>query len=572
VKPTLAHAVWSSRYRYLHAGKYVDADLDATFARVADAVAAVDHDASAWSARYRSVLDGFRFLPGGRVLAGAGTDRQVTLFNCFVSGPPDDSIGGILDSLKETAVTMQQGGGVGIDFSNLRPLGDVARRTGAIASGPVSFMRIWDSLCETMLATSSRRGAMIGTLRCDHPDIAEFVELKREQHTLQNFNLSVLVTDEFMDAVVNDRPWALRHPEDGPIYAEIRAWDLWKRIIDSAHAGGEPGLLFIDKINRENNLYYCERISATNPCGEVPLPPYGACNLGSINLAALIDAPFSARASLDPGRLDDTVRVAVRFLDAVIDASAFPLPRQEEQARNTRRVGLGVTGLADALIMTGLDYDSDAGREFATRQICRIRDVAYETSIELAGEKGVFPLFDRDRYLEAPFVRRLPDRVRDAVAARGIRNSHLLAIAPAGSISLLAGNVSSGIEPVFALEAERTIRGRDRQLNQFRVRDFAYDRWLELRGEGAQLPATFKTADQLPAQAHLDMQAGLQPFVDSAISKTVNLAADASTDDVADAFVFAWSSPIKGCTVYRQGSRGGQVISSCSDIDCGDPA
>ena len=572
MKPTLAHAVWSSRYRYLLAGKYVDADIDATFARVADAVAAVEHDAASWSARYKAVLDGCQFLPGGRVLAGAGTDRQVTLFNCFVSGPLDDSIGGILDSLKETAVTMQQGGGVGIDFSSLRPGGDVAMRTGAIASGPVSFMRIWDSLCETMLATSSRRGAMIGTLRCDHPDIAEFVELKRDQHSLQNFNLSVLVSDAFMDAVVNDRHWALRYPEGGLIYAEIRAQDLWQRIVDSAHATGEPGLLFIDKINRENNLYYCECISATNPCGEVPLPPYGACNLGSINLATLIDAPFSARASLDTGRLADTIRVAVRFLDAVIDVSGFPLPQQEERARNTRRIGLGVTGLADALVMMGLYYGSDAGREFATQQLRRIRDTAYETSIELAREKGVFPLFDRDRYLEAPFVRRLPDHLRDAVAEHGIRNSHLLAIAPAGSISLLAGNVSSGIEPIFALEAERTIRGRDRQVERFHVRDFAYDHWLRQHGEGMKLPGAFVTAGQLPAQAHLDMQASLQPFVDGAISKTVNLAADACVDDVADAFLFAWSSPIKGCTVYRQGSRHGQVISSCSDIDCGDLA
>ena len=571
MKPTLAQAVWSSRYRYLHDGKYVDGDLGATFARVADAVAAVEHDAASWSARYRTVLDGFRFLPGGRVLAGAGTDRQVTLFNCFVSGPLDDSIGGILDSLKETAVTMQQGGGVGIDFSNLRPLGDVARRTGAIASGPVSFMRIWDSLCETMLATSSRRGAMIGTLRCDHPDIAEFVELKRDQHALQNFNLSVLVTDDFMDAVVNDRPWALRYPAGGSIHAEIGARELWQRIVASAHATGEPGLLFIDKINRENNLYYCERISATNPCGEVPLPPYGACNLGSINLPTLIEAPFLSHAALDPGRLADTVRVAVRFLDAVIDASAFPLPQQEQQARNTRRIGLGVTGLADALVMMGLHYDSEAGREFATQQLRRIRNAAYETSIDLAGEKGVFPLFDRDRYLEAPFVRHLPARLRDAVGKYGIRNSHLLAIAPAGSISLLAGNVSSGIEPIFALEAERAIRGRDRQVERFHVRDFAYDQWLELQGNTTELTGAFVTADQLSAQAHLDMQASLQPFVDGAISKTVNLAADATVDDVANAFQFAWSSPIKGCTVYRQGSRRGQVISSCSDIDCGDP-
>ena len=570
MKPTLAHAVWSSRYRYSRAGEHIEADLEATFLRVARAVAAVEHEPERWLSSYMDVLNGFRFLPGGRVLAGAGTDRQVTLFNCFVSGPLDDSIAGILDSLKETALTMQQGGGVGVDFSDLRPRGDLAAKTGAIASGPVSFMRIWDSLCETMLATSSRRGAMIGTLRCDHPDIIEFVEAKREQDTLRNFNLSVLITDSFMRAVASGASWALTHPEGESVYAEVSARKLWQRIVDTACATAEPGILFIDKINRENNLWYCERIRATNPCGEVPLPPYGACNLGSVNLAALVEAPFSARASLDRVRLTRTVAVAVRFLDAVIDCSAFPLPEQASQARSTRRVGLGVTGLADALMMMGLHYDSDAGREFAAQQMRRIRDAAYETSIALARDKGVFPLFDRDRYLASPFIRRLPNSVRDAIANSGIRNSHLLAIAPAGSISLLAGNVSSGVEPVYAFEAERALRGRGRRVEQFHVRDYAYDLWLRARGRTERLPATFVTADQLPAQAHLDMQACLQTCVDGAISKTVNLPASASSDDVADAFLFAWSSAIKGCTIYRHGSRRGQVISPCTDFDCGD--
>jgi ribonucleoside-diphosphate reductase alpha chain len=407
-------------------------------------------------------------------------------------------------------------------------------------------------------------------LRCDHPDIVEFIEAKHAQDTLQNFNLSVLVTDEFMRAVRDDLTWPLTHPEGGRVYTELRARGLWSLLVNAAHETAEPGVLFVDKINRENNLYYCETITATNPCGEAPLPPYGACNLGSINLAAFVEEPFSTRARLDLSRLTATVDVAVRFLDAVIDASAFPLPQQAKQARGTRRIGLGVTGLADALIMTGLHYDSDAGREFAVEVVRRMRDTAYARSIELARDKGVFPLFEREKYLESPFVRRLPERIRDRIAAHGIRNSHLLAIAPAGSISLLAGNVSSGIEPVFAFEAERAVRGRDRQIDRFRTRDYAYDLWLKSAGESQTLPGTFVTADQLSAQAHLDMQACLQPYVDGAISKTVNLAADATVEDVADAFLFAWSSPIKGCTVYRQGSRRGQVISACSDIDCGD--
>ena len=567
---TLANAVWASRYRYSRTGEFVEADLESTLTRVAKAVAAVERHPTAWSSRYLDELSSFRFLPGGRVLAGAGTDKHVTLFNCFVSGSLDDSIAGILDALKETAVTMQQGGGIGVDFSDLRPRGDIAGKTGAVASGPVSFMRIWDSLCETMLATSSRRGAMIGTLRCDHPDIIEFIDAKRDRSALRNFNLSVLITDSFMEAVANGAAWALTKPGSEGDYGKLRARDLWQRIVEAAHATAEPGILFIDKINRENNLQYCERISATNPCGEVPLPPYGACDLGSINLAALVDAPFSRRASLDPDRLRRTVGIAVRFLDAVIDVSAFPLPQQALRERDTRRVGLGVTGLADALMMMGLHYGSDTGRDFAVEQLRRIRDAAYETSIGLAREKGAFPLFDRDRFLESPFIRRMPGPIRNSIASSGVRNSHLLAIAPAGSISLLAGNVSSGIEPAYAFEAERAVRGRGCRVERFHVRDYAYDLWLRSGGDAAGLPEAFVTADQLTAEAHLAMQACLQPFVDGAISKTVNLPASASSNDVAEAFRFAWSSAIKGCTVYRQGSRGEQVIRACSDPDCGD--
>jgi ribonucleoside-diphosphate reductase alpha chain len=568
-----AQAVWASRYRYSRDGTIVDADLESTFTRVAQALASIESDPATWSRRYARLMTDLRFLPGGRVLAGAGTDRQVTLFNCFVSGPLRDSISGILDSLKETAVTMQQGGGVGVDFSGLRPHGSIARKTGAQASGPVSFMRIWDALCETLLATSSRRGAMIGTLRCDHPDILEFVDAKRTPGMLRNFNLSVLITDDFMTAVRDDAQWALAYPAGGTVHRRLAARALWQRIVDAAHATGEPGLLFIDTINRENNLYYCERISATNPCGEVPLPPYGACDLGSVNLAALVEAPFTTQARLDTSVLRETVGVAVRLLDAVIDVSAFPLPQQADKARAGRRIGLGLTGLADALIMLGLHYGSRAGRDFAAGTVRQIRDTAYATSIDLAREKGAFPLFDRARYLAAPFVGRLPATIRDAIAAHGIRNSHLLAIAPAGSISLLAGNVSSGVEPVYALEAERALRGSDRQVEHFHARDYAYDLWSGSGSvaPGRQLPDVFVTADQLPARAHLDMQACLQPFIDGAISKTVNLPAAATSADVADAFRYAWSSAIKGCTVYRQGSRGGQVIRACTDIDCDEP-
>jgi ribonucleoside-diphosphate reductase alpha chain len=570
MKMPLAEHIWATRYRSARRGDVIDASFGDTAARVARAVASVEREADSWFERYKKLIAEMQFLPGGRVLAGAGTDKQVTLFNCFVSGPVEDSIDGILSSLKEAALTMQQGGGIGVDFSALRPAGIPAARTGVIASGPVSFMHIWDALCETMLATSSRRGAMIGTLRCDHPDILEFIDAKRRPGELKNFNLSVLISDDFMAAVRGDETWSLTHPAGSKVHERVSARLLWQRIVEAAHATAEPGLLFVDKINRENNLYYCERIHATNPCGEVPLPPYGACNLGSINLVAFVVAPFSGHAELNEAALSLTVSRAVRFLDAVIDVSGFPLTQQAAQARSARRIGLGVTGLADALAMLGLHYDSDAARAFAARTLTRIRDTAYEASVALAREKGVFPLFDPERHLEAPFIRSLPDRLREAIAASGIRNSHLLAIAPAGTISLLAGNLSSGIEPIYALEAERTVLGEGQRVEHFQVRDYAYDRWLDFAKVAGRIPDAFVTADQLPARAHLDMQASLQPLVDNAISKTVNLQPEATTDDVAEAFMYAYASSIKGCTVYRPGSRAGQVLKACSELHCGD--
>lgn len=570
---SVSQAVWTSKYRFAPEGGPPEPDIRATHARVARAIAAQEKDAARWEATFRSALTDFEFLPGGRVLAGAGTGRQVTLFNCFVSGTLEDSVEHIFEALKETAVTMQQGGGIGIDFSPLRPEGSPAVRTGSVAGGPVAFMHIWNSLCETLLATSNRRGAMMGTLRCDHPDIASFIDAKRNGDVLHNFNLSVLVTDAFMQAVADDDDWALVYPAvDGRVFGRIPARALWQRIVQAAHETAEPGVLFIDTINRNNNLYYCEHIAATNPCGEVPLPPYGACDLGSINLAALIKSPFTDDARLLEPRLRDLTATAVRFLDNVIDASLFPLEQQAAHAKLTRRVGLGITGLADALAMLGLNYDSDAARDFAARTMTSIRNTAYATSIELAQEKCPFPAFDRERYLAAPFIQQLPAALRDAIAAHGIRNSHLLAIAPTGTISLLAGNVSSGIEPIFSLEAERTIRtgtgnGND-AVETFQVRDYAYDTWLRHDERAAESNTALITASTLPARAHLAMQACLQALVDGAISKTVNLAPGATADDVAEIFTNAYAASIKGCTVFRPGTRCGQVLRARDDAHC----
>ncbi|MDO9636494.1 MAG: adenosylcobalamin-dependent ribonucleoside-diphosphate reductase, partial [Thiobacillus sp.] len=342
----ISRLVWETRYRA--AG---EADIRASWRRVAQAIAQAEGDQRAqWADRFYALLDGFRFLPAGRILAGAGSGHHVTLFNCFVMGEIADDLEHIFEALKEGALTMQQGGGVGYDFSTLRPAGMVAAATGTIASGPVSFMHIWDAMCATMLSTGARRGAMMATLRCDHPDIETFVDAKRDPAVLRHFNVSVLVTDAFMAAVADDADWPLVFPGLAATRT-LKARALWQRILRAAYDTAEPGVLFVDTINRDNTLASLETLSATNPCGEIPLPPYGACDLGSLTLTAFVTAPFSPEARLDLDALAAATRLAVRFLDNVIDVSRYPLPAQAGEARSKRRIGLGVTGLADALVL-----------------------------------------------------------------------------------------------------------------------------------------------------------------------------------------------------------------------------
>ncbi|MBW8307540.1 MAG: adenosylcobalamin-dependent ribonucleoside-diphosphate reductase [Thiobacillus sp.] len=573
----ISRHVWLTRYRAPG-----ETGIDAGWHRVAQAIAAAESGERAqWAERFYRLLDQFRFLPGGRILAGAGTGHRVTLFNCFVMGEIADDLTSIFEALKEGALTMQQGGGVGYDFSTLRPAGMVAATTGSIASGPVSFMRIWDAMCATMLSTGARRGAMMATLRCDHPDIEIFVDAKRDPAVLRHFNLSVLVSDAFMAAVASDSDWPLVFPvhEGEPAVGEViqRRWTgsaapvpcrvlrtlkaraLWQRILRAAYDTAEPGVLFIDQINRENNLHDREMISATNPCGEIPLPPYGACDLGSLNLTAFVAAPFAPDARLDLDALADSARLAVRFLDNVVEVSRYPLPAQADQARRTRRVGLGLTGLADALVLLGLDYDSEAARTLAASAMQTLRDAAYRASIELAQEKGPFPGFERDAFLASGFAARLPADIRDAIAAHGIRNSHLLAIAPAGTISLLANNLSSGIEPIFAAEAERRVLGTDGGYQTHRVVDYACQLWRRLGHSGA--PPALVEARQVDPLAHLQMQAALQPFVDNAISKTINVAADYPFERFADLYRQAHALGLKGCTVFRPNAVTGAILS-----------
>ncbi|MDR3506159.1 MAG: adenosylcobalamin-dependent ribonucleoside-diphosphate reductase [Acidocella sp.] len=551
----IARLIWSQRYRH---GGSAEPDIAATWRRVANALAQAEPAGREdWAARFRQLLEGFRFLPGGRVLAGAGTPRRVTLLNCFVMGGIEDSIPGIFRALQEGAVTMQEGGGVGYDFSTLRPRGLPASIAGNIASGPVSFMAVWDAMCATIQSTGARRGAMMATLRCDHPDIEAFIAAKSQHGVLSHFNLSVLVTDSFMRAAAEGATWPLIFPATPPhrVTREVNAAELWDRLMRASFASAEPGVLFIDQINRMNNLHYCERISAVNPCGEVPLPHYGGCDLGSLNLTAFIRAPFSPSARLDTEALLEAVPIAVRMLDNVLDVSHFPLPAQAEEVRAKRRVGLGITGLADALIMLGLDYGAEAARHWAGGVMRAICHAAYRASTALAAEKGAFPAFARDAYLAGPFIRALPEDIRDAIAVHGIRNSHLLAIAPTGTISLLAGNVSSGIEPVFAAEADRTILDAFGAPQHVQVMDHAVRLWRQEQGGG--LPPAFTDAGALPVQAHLGMQAALQAHVDQSIAKTINLPGTCSFADFADTFRAAHALGLKGCTVFRPQAAAG---------------
>ncbi|HKJ71554.1 MAG TPA: adenosylcobalamin-dependent ribonucleoside-diphosphate reductase [Gammaproteobacteria bacterium] len=588
----IARHIWRTKYRF-SGGPSPEQDITDTWQRVARALAEPEPaDREAWQARFREALEGFRFLPAGRILAGAGTGHRVTLFNCFVMGRIEDAMEGIFDALKEGAVTMQQGGGVGYDFSTLRPRGTVVGRTRTIASGPVAFMDIWDAMCATVLSTGARRGAMMATLRCDHPDIAEFVDAKREAGRLTRFNVSVLVSDAFMEAVRADADWPLVFPADslgaaegeggaverhwpgfeGPVTCRVlrtvRARELWQRITAATFDTAEPGVVFIDRVNQWNNLWYREHISATNPCGEEPLPPYGSCNLGSVNLAAFVRDPFGADARLDLAAIAELVPTAVRMLDNVIDASRFPLARQAAVEHGNRRIGLGVTGLADALIMLGLRYDSEAGRDQAETAMGTITEAAYRASAQLAREKGAFPDLEAERYLEGRFVARLPADIREAIAAHGIRNSHLTSIAPTGTISLLADNVSGGLEPAFGFRFRRRVLELDGSTSEYPVEDYAHRLWRQRHGSEAPLPAAFVRAADLAPADHLAMQAALQPWVDSSISKTINIPADFPFADFRDVYERAYELGAKGCTTYRPTAGRGAVLEAGEAPHC----
>ena len=556
----IAEQIWDMKYRFKEAdGTPIDHTVEDSWRRIAKALASVEKDTAKWESKFYDALEDFKYLPAGRITAGAGTARSVTLFNCFVMGTVPDSMGGIFDMLKEAALTMQQGGGIGYDFSTIRPKGALVKGVAADASGPLSFMDVWDAMCRTIMSAGSRRGAMMATMRCDHPDIESFITAKSDPARLRMFNMSVLVTDPFMEAVKSNGNWDLVF--EGKVYKTVKALDLWNQIMQSTYDFAEPGVIFIDRINEMNNLNYVETIAATNPCGEQPLPPYGACLLGSVNLARLVENAFEDDAALDVAKLDDLVATAVRMMDNVVDASRFPLEAQAQEAQAKRRIGLGVTGLADALLMVGLKYGTEEAAAQTDAWMKQIARASYLASVELAKEKGAFPLFDKDKFLASGNMLQMDQDVRDAIAEHGIRNALLTSIAPTGTISLYAGNVSSGIEPVFAYAYARKVLQKDGSRTEEEVVDYAVKLYRDKFGADAELPDYFVNAQTLEPLAHVRMQAAAQKWIDSSISKTINCPEDISFESFKEVYMEAYDTGCKGCTTYRPNDVTGSVLS-----------
>ena len=558
----ISQQIWDMKYRLKDQnGAFLEHTVEDTWRRIAVALSKAEANPKKWESIFYDSLTDFKFLPAGRIIAGSGTARNVTLFNCFVMGVIPDSMSGIFDMLKEAALTMQQGGGIGYDFSTIRPKGSIVKGIAADASGPVSFMDVWDSMCRTIMSAGSRRGAMMATMRCDHPDIEEFIAAKSDSKKLRMFNLSVLVSDAFMEALKKGEDWRLTFNDQ--IYKVIKAADLWDKIMRATYNYAEPGVIFIDRINEANNLRYCETITATNPCGEQPLPPYGACLLGSINLARLVEYPFGENAHLDVSQLENLVATAVRMMDNVIEVSQFPLEVQKLEALNKRRIGLGVTGLADALLMVGLRYGSDEAVEKTEEWMKLIARASYKASINLAKEKGAFSLFDPEKLIASGNMKQMDDDIKQAVRKFGIRNALLTSIAPTGTISLYAGNVSSGIEPVFAYSYTRKVLQNDGSHIEEEVVDYAVQMWRDKFGD-AQLPDYFVSAQNLTPSDHVKMQAAAQKWVDSSISKTINCPEDISFDDFKEVYMQAYDTGCKGCTTFRPNEVTGSVLSVAS--------
>jgi len=542
--PIIPIAVWADETKYRQEGE----SYGQKCARVAGALT----DDQEHYNQFNTILKEQRFLPGGRVQTAAGSYRRVTAFNCYVMKKVPDSLMGIMDVAKEAARTMQMGGGVGYDFSAIRPKGSRIKSLGSQASGPVSFMGIMDSVCKTIASAGHRRGAQMGCLRVDHPDIVEFVTAKANHDNLTQFNISVLVTDEFMEAVKDDGPFDLVF--EGRVHDTIRARSLWDTILRNTWDWAEPGVIFIDRVNHMNNLWYCEDISATNPCGEQPLPEYGACLLGSWNLTKYVDHD-GVNYSFNYEKLKHDIPPVVRAMDNVIDETSYPLPEQELEAKSKRRMGLGITGLGNVLGALGIRYGSDEAREWTFDLLKLVANNCYMSSASIAAEKGPFPLFDKEKYLQGAFIQRLDPEVQEAISKFGIRNSHLTSIAPTGTISLTANNVSSGLEPVYATSYERTKQTFDGPEVEV-VEDYAYREW----------GIKCVTADEISVLDHVGMLTAAQEWVDSACSKTCNVGDSVTWEEFKDVYMQAYEGGAKGCTTFRaSGKRFGILNASASE-------
>lgn len=573
------------REKYLKPG---ETEVDDVYQRVARALASVEPEAQ--RAHYQALfLANLKAgaIGAGRIMSAAGTDIQATLINCFVQpvgdciqGMDDAGYPGIYEALREAAETMRRGGGVGYDFSRIRPRGAVVKATASLASGPCSYINVFDQSCSTVESAGARRGAQMGVLRIDHPDVMEFITAKRTPGRWNNFNVSLGVTDAFMQALLAEADWELVHcakpgtellasgatkREDGLwVYQTLPARELWDVIMRSTYDFAEPGVLFLDNINQDNNLRYCESIAATNPCGEQPLPPYGCCDLGPIILTRFVRHPFGFDGvpTFDYEAFEKSVTTQVRALDNVLDVTFWPLPQQRDEASAKRRIGVGFTGMGNALTMLCLRYDSEEGRAMAVSIAERMRDAAYTASIALAVEKGAFPKFDADGYLApSTFASRLPAKLQAAIRSKGIRNSHLLSIAPTGTVSLaFADNASNGIEPAFSWVYRRKKREADGRLSEYAVEDHAWRLYRELGGDPAQLPDYFVSALDMTAASHIAMMEAVQPFVDTAISKTVNVPADYPYEDFKGLYLQAWHARLKGLATYRPNAILGSVL------------
>jgi ribonucleoside-diphosphate reductase alpha chain len=554
-KVDVAELVWRVKYQARSAaGEPLETTMDATFERVARAISAAEDQPERWRELFAAAMRARRLMPGGRVLAGAGAAGERTLLNTFVMARVDDDLERTLENLHVSAHSMRCGGGIGLDFSHVSPRGGGA----ADEAGPLAFMGLWDSMCRSIVSSRTQRGAMMAVLACDHPDVAAFVSAKGRANELSTFNVSVLISDAFMHAVEAAASWELRF--GGRVVSVVPARALWDQIVRSSFDSGEPGVIFIDRLNRQNNLAYCEDIVATNSCGEQPLPEHGAAPLASINLAVLVRDPFTTSARIEPEELAELATLGVRMLDDILTVTSFPDPRQRAEAHAKRRIGLGVTGLGDALIQCGARYGSQIAAYRVRSWLETIQSASYRASCELARERGPFPAFRAEPYLAAPTVSRLPPDVRDAIARRGMRNAVVNSIAPAGSISLLADNVSSGIEPVFSHICRRDVSIAAGEKVELVLRSFSLRRFQSLFGRDAPLPDSFVTAQDIAPEEHVAMLAAAQPFVDASISKTVNCPADMSFERFRAVYSEAFASGCKSLAAYRPNGIRGSVL------------